>query len=219
MASRRSSVVALWVFAIAFGCIEGATVVYLQATVPASARSASGLFPVNVLAPRLLSIEVVREACTLIILAAVAWSAGSRWRDRIGAFLLTFGVWDLVYYAALRVMLGWPDSFRTWDVLFLIPAPWVAPVWVPSLVAAIFVAAGTYLFWTSEQEHDYRAYDFALLCASAVAVVLACLVDSDAVIRVEQPRQFPLWLYWAGVLAGVGAFWRAERRRPRTQPH
>jgi len=214
MSNRRSSYVAVWIFAVAFGFIEGATVVYLVTTAPGAARPASGLFPVNVLAPRLLSIEVVREACTLIILAAVAWAAGRRWRDRIGVFLLTFGVWDLVYYGALRVMLGWPDSFRTWDVLFLIPAPWIAPVWVPSVVAAIFVGAGTYLFWTSAQSHDYIATDFVVLFASAAAVVISCLLASDVALAPERTAHFPFWLYWAGVFGGVGAFWRAERRRP-----
>ncbi len=212
MGVRRSSFVALCVFGVAFGFIEAATVVYLVATAPGAVRSGFGLFPVNVLAPRLISIELVREACTLIMLAAVGWSAGRRWRDRIGAFLLTFGVWDLVYYAALRAMLGWPDSFATWDVLFLIPAPWIAPVWVPSVVAAIFVAVGTYLFWTAERERQYFARDFVLLCVSAAVVVIACLVESNAAQTADQPLHFPLWLYWPGVFVGVGAFWHAERR-------
>ena len=216
MSLRRSALASLWIFAVAFGCIEGATVVYLMATAPKAVRSASGLFPLSALSPRLITIELVREACTLILLAAVAWSAGHRWRDRIGAFLLTFGLWDLVYYGALRVMLGWPESFRTWDVLFLIPAPWVAPVWVPSIVAAIFIVAGTHLFWTSEDEHKYLLHDFVLLTASAAAIVIACLISSNAALTVEQPTHFPLWLYWAGVVVGVGGFWVAERRRPAT---
>ena len=28
----------------------------------------------------------------------------------------TFGVWDLVFYASLWVMLDWPGSLSTWDV-------------------------------------------------------------------------------------------------------
>ena len=77
---------------------------------------------------------MAREACTLVLLAAVAWLAGHRAADRIGAFFVSFGIWDLTYYAVLRLLSGWPDSIRTLDILFLIPLPWVAPVWAPVTV-------------------------------------------------------------------------------------
>ena len=211
MSVRRASLLALWAFALAFGCVEAATVVYLRATV--AQPVGHELFPLIVLSPQLLAIEIVREGCTLFMLAAVACAAGRHWRDRIGAFLLTFGLWDLAYYAALHVMIGWPDGISNWDILFLIPAPWVAPVWAPTIIAIIFTAAGTYVFWTAGQQHDYAVSDAVVLLAASAAVVLACLLESDAVITLTQPESFPMWLYWAGVLAGLGSFLHAELRQ------
>ena len=210
--ARRSSYVALWVFALAFGWIEAAAVVYLRQTAPRDAAAAIE-FPLVLVAANLVAVELVREACTLIVLGAVAWLAARRWAELVGAFLLMFGVWDLAYYACLRLMIGWPDGLSNWDLLFLIPLPWVAPVWAPAIVAAIFVAAGSYLFWTSSRLRRYTPGDVAILLASASAIVGAFLVDWRVVFSHEAPQHFPDWLYWAGVAAGVAWFVRAERRR------
>ena len=44
----------------------------------------------------LVAIEIAPpEACTMLVLGAVAWLAGRRLADRAGAFLLSFGIWDL----------------------------------------------------------------------------------------------------------------------------
>jgi hypothetical protein len=79
------------------------------------------------------------------MLAAVALLAGTDWRERAAAFLWTFAFWDLFYYAALYLLLRWPPTLTTLDVLFLIPVPWVAPVWVPiGISAATIVAIGVW---------------------------------------------------------------------------
>jgi hypothetical protein len=51
------------------------------------------------------------------------------------AFCVSFGVWDILYYAWLWVLLGWPPSLLTWDVLSLIPVPWIGPVLAPLIVS------------------------------------------------------------------------------------
>ncbi len=209
---RRNVYAALWAFALAFGWIEGASVVYLRATAPAAAVS-TVQFPLTVIPPRLIWVEVVREAGTMIMLAAVAWAAARRWRDAVGAFLLTFGIWDLAYYAVLWVVLGWPDAPTNWDVLFLIPLPWIAPVWAPATIAAVFVAAGSYLFWTFDRPHTYLVADFAVLVAAALVIIAAFLVEWHVVFTLEPPQDFPFWLFWAGVTLGIVWFVHAERRR------
>ena len=52
---------------------------------------------------------------------------------------IVFGAWDLSFYATLRVLTGWPASLMTWDLLFLIPVPWVGPVLAPSIVSIMTV--------------------------------------------------------------------------------
>jgi hypothetical protein len=55
-------------------------------------------------------------------------------------FLYAFAIWDIFYYVFLYVLLGWPESLFTWDILFLIPVPWVGPVICPCLVSLAMIA-------------------------------------------------------------------------------
>jgi hypothetical protein len=128
--------VAAALFGIAFGFVEAAVVVYL--------RAAAGLLPARsnqafAVPEFLLKIEFFREAATMVMLGAVAWFAGQRWRERVTAFLWTFAFWDLFYYVWLRIAIGWPGSLLSPDVLFLIPVPWLAQVWFPILVSGLMI--------------------------------------------------------------------------------
>ena len=78
------------------------------------------------------------------ITPAVKWII---WAN-IGAFLLTFGIWDITYYVALYAILRWPPSLATMDVLFLIPPGpwWHQPVWVPVAISCGMIALGARLF-------------------------------------------------------------------------
>jgi hypothetical protein len=212
--ARLAPYIALWVFALAFGWMEAATVVYLRATSSAVPTSAVGVqFPFVLISERLLAAEIVREACTMLILAAVAWLAARGRASRVGAFLLVFGAWDLVYYVVLRLISGWPDALTNPDILFLIPSPWIAPVWAPAVIAAIFVAAGSYLYWSDERARQYTLGDVAVLIVSAGAIVGSFLVEWRAVRAGETLRDFRPWLYWIALALGTGWFVRAERRR------
>jgi hypothetical protein len=78
-----------------------------------------------------LNIEMTREAATIIMLVAIAWLTGETWLERGIFFLWTFAFWDLFYYVSLYILIKWPPTLKTIDVLFLIPVPWIAPVWFP----------------------------------------------------------------------------------------
>src|SRR5208283_6132585 len=91
---------------------------------------------------RLVGTEVVREAATLLMLGAVAAAVGGNFRQWLAFFLLAFGAWDISYYAFLKVLIDWTKSLLTWDVLFLIPVPWSAPVLAPALVALTMIGTG-----------------------------------------------------------------------------
>ena len=126
-----------------------------------------------------------------------------------------FGVWDLMYYVTLWIVLGWPDSLSTWDILFLIPVPWVAPVWAPVLVAILFIVIGSYLFLTEQRERIYGWIDSGMILAAAVIVVASFLVESGAAVEHRVPTSFPVWLYAAGVALGAGWVIRVERAAPK----
>ena len=89
----------------------------------------------------LRAIETCREAATMVMLISVALLVGSGVKQRWGAFLWTFALWDITYYAGLWATLRWPASLCNYDVLFLIPVPWYAQVWFPLLVSALSMLA------------------------------------------------------------------------------
>ena len=103
---RRAAYVSLWIFALALGWIEGSVVIYLREIYVRQLDVTGFQFPVRFMSNRLIAVEIAREACSLLVLVAVAWLAGHRRADRAGAFLLVFGLWDLTYYGVLRLMLG-----------------------------------------------------------------------------------------------------------------
>ena len=153
----RRAVAALFLFGISFGYVEAAVVVYLRAIYdPIRAPSASGTRPARFVSlitpqqlanagpenPRRLVIEIGREAATMLMLGSVALAVARNLHQWIAAFAIAFGVWDICFYAFLKLMIHWPESLSTWDILFLIPLPWVGPVWAPVLVALSMIVCG-----------------------------------------------------------------------------
>jgi hypothetical protein len=80
------------------------------------------------------------------MLVVIAYLTGSSWAERGIFFLWTFAFWDLFYYLSLYLLIKWPPSFSTIDVLFLIPKPWIAPVWFPIGVSFLTILAIIILF-------------------------------------------------------------------------
>ena len=142
-------------FALTFGFVEAAVVVYLRAalgllpgfksgTLAEVQRLSAGYQQVLSLTrfpPSLFAIELLREAATMLMLVLTALLAAPRTRERLASFLWAFAVWDLAYYASLWATVRWPTSLKEIDILFLIPVPWVAQVWYPLLVSALTLLA------------------------------------------------------------------------------
>lgn len=89
----------------------------------------------------LYGVEILREAASIIILFAVSRLAVTGLRERWAAFLWSFAIWDIVYYAFLWLVIRWPSSFFAADVLFFLPVPWFSQVWFPILVSVLTLLA------------------------------------------------------------------------------
>jgi len=151
----RNTVLAVVIFAIAFGFVEAAVVVYLRNLLGFPQPNVDPeeilfLTPgVAFLEPQsavkiitdvgILNVERVREIMTLIMLIAVAILAGKTLVQRISLFFLSFGIWDIFYYIFLKLTIGWPKTLVDPDVFFLLPTPWVGPVFVPVIISSILV--------------------------------------------------------------------------------
>lgn len=145
------------IFAVAFAFVEAAVVVYLRHLLgvnftPPQVDRSEILFltpgiaflepqtAVKIIADTaLLNVERIREAATIVMLAAVAALAGKLFWERVAFFFLAFGVWDIFYYVFLKLTIKWPETFADMDIFFLLPTPWIGPVYVPILISAVLI--------------------------------------------------------------------------------
>jgi len=136
----------LAVFGIAMAHLEGVVVVYLRKSL-GMLDSESNKESIGKIPEKFLKIEISREAATIIMLVAIAYLVGGSWIEKGIFFLWTFAFWDLFYYLSLYILIKWPPNLHTIDVLFLIPVPWIAPVWFPIGVSSltIIIVAALYL--------------------------------------------------------------------------
>ncbi|HDH53378.1 MAG TPA: hypothetical protein ENH24_02710, partial [Nitrospirae bacterium] len=123
------------VFGIAMAFVESAVVVYLRAIFYPEGFA----FPLNRLADYRILVEVLREIATIFMLLSVACLAGKKFWERFAYFMLSFGIWDIFYYVWLKLLLNWPSSIFDWDILFLIPLPWIGPVIAPVSIALMMI--------------------------------------------------------------------------------
>jgi hypothetical protein len=131
----RGKIACLVAFSVSMAFVEAAVVVYLREII-----GGGPVFPMKEISPQLVAVEVLREAATILMLVSVAFLSFGGEARRMGAFLLLFAVWDIFYYVWLSVTIGWPGGIADWDVLFLIPLPWVGPVWSVLLICAGMIA-------------------------------------------------------------------------------
>lgn len=194
--------VAVLAFGAAFGFVEATVVVYL--------RAALGLVPGAVMAHdpgtfgTFEAVETTRELATLVMIATVGSLAGRSGLERLAWAAVVFGTWDILYYAGLRLAIGWPPSLDTWDVLFLVPTPWVGPVWAPLIVSLALVVAGLAAArrvraGLSIAVGPWRA---AATLAGGALVILAFLLEPTA----SPSQPWAAWpVFWLGMALAIVA--------------
>jgi hypothetical protein len=171
----RQTFILLTVFAIAMGFLEGIVVVYLRQVYYPRGFD----FPLTLLTPEMLSVEWSREIATMIMLGSIAWLAGRNLLQRLSFFLFTFAIWDIFYYVALKLIIDWPSSWLTWDILFLIPVPWIGPVLAPvifSLTMIMMSVLFTYLP-VKGKSITFRLPDLILIFAGGGMVFFTFIRD------------------------------------------
>lgn len=212
----------LYLFGVGFGFVEAVVVVDLRLILAPSVERITGphsderlpMVPFDRIvredrfAERLLRIEVLREAATMVLLAGVGMAAGRSFLGRFSAFVVGFGGWDLVYYLSLKWLIGWPASVWTWDVLFLIPVPWAAPVLAPAIVAATMVLAGSVVILEEEKGRTFRVspWEWLAIGAGGVTLVTSFCWDWRHVAEGGVPDAFPWSVFLAGEALGLGGF-------------
>lgn len=207
--------VAILLFGLAFGYLEAAVVTYLRALHEPvrqhyyPGRPASDLFPLLTLdqtrsaAPeqiRVIVVEVGREAATLVMLAALALAVSKNASQWAAAFAIAFGTWDLAFYAGLKLMIDWPASLFTWDILFLIPVPWAAPVVAPCLVSLAMIGAGV---WHLQHSVRLRRRHWTGILLGALILIVSFTLDYRNLLAGGTPHAFAWGTFSLGLATGL----------------
>lgn len=204
--SFRTTAVAVIAYAVAMAYLEAAVVVYLQLALGLQVGAIFPLRPASE-AGSLVAIEAGREAATLVMIAAVGLLAGRTWHERLAWSAVVFGAWDIGYYAWLYLFTGWPPTPGTPDLLFLLPVPWVGPVWSPVVVSAALVGVG--LAAASAVRSGRRLAvarrHWAAGLGAGLLVVLSYTLDSGRLIDGGLPGPYPWPIFAVGMLLALGA--------------
>lgn len=201
-------------FGVAMGFLESAVVVYLRLLY----YPHGFVFPLVPLPASVVGVEVAREAATLVMLVTAAGLIGRTGWARFGWLCYLFGLWDIVFYAGLKITLGWPASLLTWDILFLIPVPWTGPVLAPLITSVALVFGGLSIVHFEEGRREHvrvLPLDWALVGVSLVLQLFAYTANQGPVARGGMPGAFPWALFLPGVALGLGVLIKALARNPR----
>lgn len=175
-----SRIVFLTIFGIAMGFLEAAVVVYLRELYYPEGFT----FPLTLMTIETLSIEYLREIATMVMLFSIGIIAGRNFPERLSYFLFSFGIWDIFYYVWLKVLLNWPPSLFTWDILFLIPVAWVGPVLAPIIcsVTMILISGCVLHFQTKGYLVRINLHECILLIMGALIIFSTFVWDYSRII-------------------------------------
>lgn len=201
-AARR--VIWVSVFAVAFAYVEASVVVYLRAIY----YPEGFVFPLVMVSWEHLGVELGREAATIVMLVCAGVLAGRTAWQKFGYFLVGFGVWDIFYYVWLKVTLDWPSSITEWDVLFLIPLPWIGPVLAPVLVSTLMVVCGTVMIIRIDSGKHFRPLilSWVLAIAATIVILYSFTLDIPATLQGAMPQPYRYDLLTVGLVMYVAGF-------------
>lgn len=216
-------------FAVSMGLLECAVVIYLRDILYPEGFD----FPLNPVRPDLVWTEILREVATLAMLLTVGILAGRTVAGRFAWFLFAFAVWDIFYYVFLWVLIGWPESLMTWDVLFLLPVTWTGPVLSPLIVTVTMILLAMLII--KNDAVRIPTLSWILLTGGSLILITAFTWDYSgfvlermsfrdiwtlpssqvqAMVHEYVPRKFNWWLFSLGlavILSGIWYFWKKSR--------
>lgn len=222
-----------WVllFAVSMAFFETAVVVYLREIYYPGGFA----FPLRSIDADIALTEILREAFSMLMIVSVAVLAGKQALQRFGYFLVIFAVWDIFYYVFLKLLLGWPESLLTQDVLFLIPLTWTGPVITPVINSLTMLVLGLLLVsaFALKGHAVISRLSWILLVTGSLLVLAAYMQEYTTYMTAEfslsqillhpkdpgvmqrasgfVPENFPWWLYLPGVALHLIAVFKVIR--------
>ncbi len=200
----------LTIFGIAMGYLEAAVVVYLRAIYYPEGFD----FPLKAMTDYKIIVEVFREVSTIFMLMAVAVLGGRKGWERFAHFIFIFGIWDIIYYIGLKITLNWPATIFDWDILFLIPIPWIGPVIAPVSISILFIISGISISYLINKGYEFKTTQLALILAvtGVVLILYSFMHDTGATLYQQPPKPYHYELLIIGELMFIIAFVHSLRR-------
>jgi hypothetical protein len=184
------------VFSISMALVEAGVVIYLRALYYPEGFS----FPLKIITTRHFIFEIAREAATILMLISVSALIGKRFWERFAYFLVFLGFWDIVYYIWLKIAIGWPLSLLDWDILFLIPLPWIGPVIAPMTIAIMMILAGLFILFLFKKGYDFRPSSLAWVMTIIGTLITLYSFMRDT--RANLHQHMPLPYRYEALIAG-----------------
>lgn len=157
------------------GMFEAAVVIYLREIMYPGGFD----FPLAPVHPHLALTEILREASTMVMLICIGLLAGRKFSQRFAWFIYSFAIWDIFYYVFLWLLISWPESLMTWDVLFLIPATWTGPVITPLILTLVMILFAIWILVPAEKNINTRIMPLEWLSLSGGSAVVIIAFVSD----------------------------------------
>ncbi len=197
------------IFSVAFAYIEAVVVVYLRTIFyPQGFTFPLTNFGISPLWKRLLLTEIGREAASLLLISAAAWLIGRNHRQRFAFLAAIFAIWDIFYYIWLKVLINWPGSIMDWDILFLIPTTWAAPVLAPVLISLTLLVFAVVILCCDSCDRTIRValIDWLGFILAGLVVVVSFCIAGRFIADPDFQSCFSWPLFGAALLAAVILF-------------
>ncbi len=165
-------------------------------------------FPLKMAPVKMIILEVFREAATIVMLASVSALAAKKFWSRFGFFIIMFGVWDIFFYIWLKLCIGWPSTLFDWDILFLIPLPWIGPVIAPVMIALLMIIIGVSLTGLFHKGYDFKPSGVTWILAVMGTLILlySFMRDLGAGLYQEMPQPYHYPLLIIGLILYSAAY-------------
>ena len=230
----RKKLITITAFAIAMGFLESAVVVYMREILYPEGFG----FPLSPIPVSLAVTELLREVATMVMLVTIGILAAKRFSTGFAWFIYSFAIWDIFYYVFLKLLLGWPETLMTWDVLFLIPTTWTGPVLSPVLVSLTMILLAMVILIYAERGKETRLHrlEWIGLIAGSLVLIFGFVLDYSqhmlahfsvtGMLQVKNPEvlevatsyiphRFPWWIFGIGemiILRTIGIYWKRVAR-------
>ncbi|MGH2575843.1 MAG: hypothetical protein ACRDFC_09115 [Ignavibacteria bacterium] len=172
----------------AFAYIESAIVIYLRHIYYPEGFH----FPIKRHYDYILTVEFIREMATLVILTSLSVLFSKSFWEGFGYFLVMFGLWDIFFYIFLKLAINWPATIFDWDILFLIPLPWIGPVISAVSISLIMIIMGCIIIQLFERGYIVKPtlIHWILVMAGNVLILFSFMHDIDAAFHEKYPKPY-----------------------------